>query len=120
MPIVEIACAAVAVREGRSRRMRFSGDIVDVNEAEAERLLSIGAIDSINLGAGVDLPAAASEPEAPIDRNDLGVPATLPPERPRSAAAKSIWEAYAAARGIDVTGLGKDEIIAAVDALGQQ
>lgn len=108
--------------------MRFSGDIVDVTAAEAERLLSIGAIDSIalddgdQLAAGADLPAVTSSPEsgAPVVavQRDAGTTGVL--ERPRSAAAKSIWEDYAAARGVDVAGLGKDEIIAAVDALDQQ
>lgn len=123
----------VVERDDQGRAVRVvkhqRGAIIEgLGREDAARLLAAGAIEPAAgidhggpLAAGADLPAATSSPDsgAPVEDNAPGVPTGVL-ERPRSAAAKSIWESYAAARGVDVAGLGKDEIIAAVDALDQQ
>lgn len=63
-------------------------------------------------GAPVDTP-----PVDDTDSDDNADAGETSPERPAQNATKAVWEAYADSLGLDVVGLKKADIIAAVDAL---
>ncbi|ROZ49380.1 lipase chaperone [Rhodococcus sp. WS3] len=118
---------------------RTGGIISGLDRSEAERLLKAGAIVTVDDDADGD--ADAEREAAEVAANAAAAAAAeaerlaaedaarqqaqqsqqaqqgQAPTRPKVAAAKPLWEAYAAARGIDVAGMDKDEIITAVDAL---
>lgn len=119
------------------------GDVVELSEVDAARLLRARAVevfesdDDASDAAEADRLAAekaeadrvAAEQKAEADRlaaEQEARAATVPaptakvPPRPKLAAPKSAWEAYALARGIDTVRLDKDEIIEAVDALDKK
>ena len=82
---------------------RKAAEAVDAGLAEAERIKAWLSAETQEQAAKT---AEAAQP-----------PAAQPLVRPKAASTKPLWEAYATERGIDVSGLDKDEIIAAVDAL---
>lgn len=118
---------------------RTGAVISDLDRSEAERLLKAGAIVPIDSEDGdtvaereaaeaVDAGLAEAErikawlsaetqEQAAKTAEAAQPPAAQPLVRPKAASTKPLWEAYATERGIDVSGLDKDEIIAAVDAL---
>ncbi|MDI9901311.1 lipase chaperone [Rhodococcus sp. IEGM 1409] len=119
-----------------------TGSIISrLDRSEVERLLKAGAIvpiDDDDEGTNAERETAeAVEAAAEAERikawlsaetqwteqqstktaESAQPPAAQPLVRPKAASTKPLWEAYATERGINVAGLDKDEIIAAVDAL---
>lgn len=124
-----------------------TGSIVSgLDKVEAERLLKAGAIVPVDDDVEDDDARIAAEREAANAEREAAARAEAArevaereaarlqaeqakqqgadqgqaPTRPKAAATKPLWEAYATSLGIDIAGLDKDEIIAAVDALGTQ
>ncbi|WP_454835853.1 lipase chaperone [Rhodococcus qingshengii] len=115
---------------------RTGAVISGLDRSEAERLLKAGAIVPIDEDADAEREAAEAvdaglaeaerikawlsaetQEQAAKTAEAAQPPAAQPLVRPKAASTKPLWEAYATERGIDVSGLDKDEIIAAVDAL---
>lgn len=94
--------------EGK-RRFAYFGDTVEVPESEiakGELVAAFGA-EAIEPGKNADTEAPA-ESAGKLDR-------------PKNAAPKPAWEAYAASRGVEgVDDMSKDELVAAVNALDAQ
>lgn len=109
-------------------RHRQGSIISNLDAAEAERLLRAGAIayaDASNVEGG-EVENSEDDSSAPhsIPEDAPGSTSTEPPtspakdDRPKNAAPKPIWEAYALKRGIEnAAELNKDELVAAVNAL---
>lgn len=110
-------------REGvRHRR----GDIVTPAEDDIDRLLRARAIEPLDEQAQAEVEQGAAGLEskqprqapAPPQSQEQSPGATKSLERPKNAAAKPFWEAYALQRGIDnAAELSKDQIVDAVNAL---
>ncbi|MGC0364806.1 hypothetical protein ABH922_002790 [Rhodococcus sp. 27YEA15] len=110
-------------REGvRHRR----GDVVTPPEEDIDRLLRARAIEPLGEQAQVEgksevvgsqAEKSKAEPVAPQNREQSPASAQAL-ERPKNAAAKPVWEAYAIERGVEnAAELSKDQIIDAVNAL---
>lgn len=87
------------------------GDTVEVEETTAEWLESCGALVTGRTDPAprsVVTPKPEKEQEAPVSPVESG------PEKPKRAASVDVWREYATAQGMDVKGLSKKEIIAAV------
>lgn len=123
-PIEVVKHRTGAVISGLDRseaeRLMKAGAIVPIDEdADAER----EAVEAVNAGLAEAerikawLSAETQWTEEQAAKTAAQPPAAQPLVRPKAASTKPLWEAYATERGIDVTGLDKDEIIAAVDAL---
>lgn len=123
-PIEVVKHRTGAVISGLDRseaeRLMKAGAIVPIDEdADAER----EAVEAVNAGLAEAerikawLSAETQWTEEQAAKTAAQPPAVQPLVRPKAASTKPLWEAYATERGIDVTGLDKDEIIAAVDAL---
>lgn len=103
--------------EGR-RRLAYFGDTVEIPESEIAKgeLVDAFGIDSVEPD---DVQEA--EPEPATTPVEVEPPAPAPStagDRPKNAAPKPIWEAYALKRGIEnAADLNKDELVAAVNAL---
>lgn len=115
---------------GYVRHLR--GSVIDVPAEHLDRLLRIGAVAPSRAGSDVDrsdvdADGAAAEADAAGDSDagdavtgtDDAVPGDAQPddspERPKQAAAKSVWVEYAVARGMDrdqADALDKRELIA--------
>lgn len=112
------------------------GDVVTPPESDIDRLVRAGAIVPLDSEVGPTeadkavadrlaeaerikawLAAETQWTEEQAAKTAAQPPAAQPLARPKAASTKPLWEAYATERGIDVAGLDKDEIIAAVDAL---
>lgn len=95
--------------DGRTVTYR-RGDVVEVDEEVAGWLLGTDA--------AVDVAAAPEpEPEPVVEvtpEPEPEEPEPSGPERPRNAARVELWQEYAAALGVNVSGMSKREIIAAV------
>lgn len=87
------------------------GDTVEVEEQTAVWLESCGALVTARTDPA---PRARVTPEPEQPDPDPVVPVESGPVKPRRAAPVDDWRAYAAAQGMDVKGLSKKEIIAAV------
>ncbi|MFD4932343.1 hypothetical protein ACFWMS_26335 [Peribacillus butanolivorans] len=111
-------------REGvRHRR----GDVVTPPEEDIDRLLRARAIEPLlgeqaqakdkSEAVGSQAEKPKTEPVTP--QNPEQSPASAQAlERPKNAAAKPVWEAYALERGVEnAAELSKDQIIDAVNAL---
>ncbi len=109
-------------------RHRQGAIVSNLDGAEAERLLRAGAIayvEASNVEDGdVEDPEDDSSAPNSIPEGASGSASTEPPTspakdgRPKNAAPKPIWEAYALKRGIEnAADLNKDELVAAVNAL---
>lgn len=113
METVEISVAVVTYRVDGARRKAFSGDVIEVDAAEAARLRSIGAVAETTSEADDD----ETEPDEPVTESDDDEPAAEPVERPKQAAPKTAWVDYAIATGMDraeAEALDKRELIAAL------
>lgn len=89
------------------RRLFRSGEVVEVNEQEAELVA--------RLGAEAIVPAV--EPVPVVESAPAGDGETVKddgPERPPKSASAERWKEYLTARGINPSGLSKREMIAAV------
>lgn len=102
------------------------GSLLDPPADQVARLLRAGAIkladdvedDSTDQGDAeaqqkAEAERVAAEQEAARKVIEQG---KVPP-RPKATATEPAWEKYATLRGIDTTGLDKDQLIAAVDKL---
>lgn len=115
---------------GYVRHLR--GSVIDVPAEHLDRLLRIGAVAPSDASSGTDssdgnADGAAAEADTAEDSDaddaatgtDDAVPGDTQPddshERPKQAAAKSVWVEYAVARGMDrdqADALDKRELIA--------
>ncbi len=105
-----------------AERLMKAGAIVPIDEdADAEReaveAVNAGLAEAERIKAWLSAETQWTEEQAAKTAEAAQPPAAQPLVRPKAASTKPLWEAYATERGIDVTGLDKDEIIAAVDAL---
>ena len=104
-----------AVRLSPIRPLCLAGSVVEVDEATYGRLVELGAVE---VEAEVE---ATPEPE-PVVEAALEPEPEQEPEvepapvvsRPAKSAPEDKWRAYAESLGLDVKGLKKPEIIAAV------
>ena len=103
--------------EGK-RRLAYFGDTVEIPESEIAKgeLVDAFGIDSV---APDDDAEAEPEPATNAVEVEPAVPASpAAGDRPKNAAPKPIWEAYALKRGIEnAAELNKDGLVAAVNAL---
>lgn len=125
-PIEVVKHRTGAVISGLDRseaeRLLKAGAIVPIDEdADAEReaveAVNAGLAEAERIKAWLSAETQWTEEQAAKTAEAAQPPAARPLVRPKAASTKPLWEAYATERGIDVTGLDKDEIIAAVDAL---
>lgn len=108
------------VRTDPDEYMRHvQGDVFEVPDDQAERLLRIGAIAPVD-----DRPipvddARSGPPVPPASGGDAHREEPMPPpERPKQTASKPTWVEYAVACGMDradAEALDKRELIAALD-----
>lgn len=91
------------------RRLFRSGEVVEVNEREAELVA--------RLGAEATTPAVEPAPVPVVESAPAGDGETVKndgPERPPKSASAERWKEYLTAKGINPAGLSKREMIAAV------
>lgn len=105
-----------------AERLMKAGAVVPIDEdADAEReaveAVNAGLAEAERIKAWLSAETQWTEEQATKTAEVAQPPAAQPLVRPKAASTKPLWEAYATERGIDVSGLDKDEIIAAVDAL---
>lgn len=101
----------MAAVEFRRRWRRYvPGDIADLDEVTAARLIKSGAAVASD-GA---VPEPVAEPEPVLEAEPTSDPTPAGPERPKNAGRLEDWQAYARARGVDPKGMTKPEIIASV------
>lgn len=100
------------------------GDIITPPDADVRRLLQARAIAPVNEAdpteaeqvAAQAQPEQAKQTQTQIQEQPAAPAESL--ERPKNAAAKPVWEAYAIKRGVEnAAELNKDQIIDAVNAL---
>ena len=89
------------------------GDTVEVDEQTAGWLESCGALAS---GRTDPAPRAVVAPPAfePDPASAEVTPVASGPEKPKRTAPVEAWRTYAEAQGLDIKGLSKKDIIAAV------
>lgn len=125
-PIEVVKHRTGAVISGLDRseaeRLMKAGAIVPIDEdADAEReaveAVNAGLAEAERIKAWLTAETQWTEEQAAKTAEAAQPLAAQSLVRPKAASTKPLWEAYATERGIDVTGLDKDEIIAAVDAL---
>lgn len=102
-----------AVRLSPIRPLCLAGSVVEVDEATYGHLVELGAVE-----VEADVEAAPdSEPVAEVEAAPEPEPEVEPApvvSRPAKSAPEDKWRAYAESLGLDVKGLKKPEIIAAV------
>ncbi|MDV6277870.1 lipase chaperone [Rhodococcus erythropolis] len=128
-PIEVVKHRTGAVISGLDRseaeRLLKAGAIVPIDEdADAEReaaeAVNAGLAEAERIKAWLSAETQWTEKQAAKTAEAAQPPAAQPLVRPKAASTKPLWEAYATERGIDISGLDKDEIIAAVDALDEK
>ena len=135
MTLHTIAHALITWQEDGQRRTAFHGETVDIPDAVAGRFALLGAFEpEPTVGAApmvededestTSVTPVVAETVVEQPASDPGAkPETVqvtPPERPKAAAVRAIWAKYATDRGLDVDGLDKGQIIAAIDTLDEQ
>lgn len=114
-----------AVRLSPIRPLCLAGSVVEVDEATYGRLVELGAVEvEADVEAAPDSEPVAEveseatpEPEPEVEAAPEPEPEVEPApvvSRPAKSAPEDKWRAYAESLGLDVKGLKKPEIIAAV------
>ena len=122
MATVTIAHALFTWREDGDHRIAYHGDQVEIPDDIVERYRHLGAFDD----SAVVVKLTTTEPGEEDVINPT--PPTVSkfdtvahdPKRPKNAATRPVWEAYAVGRGLDPAALeemNKDSIIAAINEL---
>lgn len=93
-----------------ARERYKKGDLLDITHEEAERLLRIGAAVDTNKNAEPEIPP--THVEEAQEENEIDKEISFP----KNTAKLDIWRAFGKKHGIDVSGLSKAEIRAAVEA----
>ena len=109
MPKVKITVAAWGQPGKGGRTTRRKGEVVDVTDEQAKRLIKIGAAKNVRETKAQPAAAKDTQPESPKDQ----APAT--PEKPKPTATKGTWAAYAVSQGMDAQeadALTRDELAA--------
>lgn len=95
--------------DGARERYR-KGDLLDITRGEAERLLRIGA--AVDTDKNAEPEFTPTHVEEVQEENEFSEEIAFP----KSAAKLDIWRAFGKQNGVDVSGLSKAEIRAAVEA----
>ncbi|QII05901.1 hypothetical protein BH93_11425 [Rhodococcoides fascians A25f] len=128
MALVTIAHALFSWTEDGTARLATHGQTVDIDDSIVAEFEHLGVFEpagdlhdagDLDAATGVqDEPLSAGEPGTTEGTSIPNVTSTPPAlDRPKTAATKAVWAAYAQKRGIDADALDKDEIIAAVTQL---
>ena len=119
MAIVTIAHALFTWREAGDHRIAYHGDQVEIPDDIVDRYRHLGVFGSPATNAVTAVADPTENDPAPVNRG--GIPTVaLDPDRPKNAATRPVWEAYAVGRGLDPAALeemNKDSIIAAINEL---
>lgn len=100
-----------AIRLSPGTPLRKPGQWVDVDEDTYERLSALGV-----LATDANAPASTPSVASTEDAEGEGVPAShRGVKRPIKAASAVEWKAFAEAKGLNVKGLSKQQIIAAIN-----
>lgn len=108
---VRLSAAAFFQLVDGQRVKRVAGEVFDASPADAARLIGCGAAHEPGAGP------ARLEPKPLPNRAEEALehePAVEEPKRPAQAAKVEAWQDYAKARGVDIKGMSKAEIIATV------
>lgn len=102
-----------AVRLSPIRPLCLAGSVVEVDEATYGRLVELGAVEVESEATPEPEPVVEAAPEPEPEQEPEVEPAPVV-SRPAKSAPEDKWRAYAESLGLDVKGLKKPEIIAAV------
>lgn len=104
---------AKSVRLSPIRPLCLAGSVVEVDEATYGRLVELGAVEVESDATPEPEPEVVVE-AAPEPESEPEVEPAPVVSRPAKSAPEDKWRAYAESLGLDVKGLKKPEIIAAV------
>lgn len=122
MATVTIAHALFTWRENGDHRIAYHGEQANIPDDIVDRYRHLGAFDD----AAVMVNLTTTEPAEGVVI--MTTPPTVTkfdtvapdPDRPKNAATRPVWEAYAVGRGLDPAALeemNKDSIVAAINEL---
>lgn len=120
MAIVTIAHALFTWRENGDHRIAYHGEQANIPDDIVDRYRHLGAFEEPPTVTNIvtDNPGDLTDAAPPSPPSKDPVP--LDPNRPKNAATRPVWEAYAVGRGLDPAALeemNKDSIIAAINEL---